>query len=72
MDFIHDKIEEEIFDRTERVDAERDYEEREYGREYEGGREIDRERCLDEEECFREERELERLRRDEWNERFYE
>ncbi|PMD28519.1 hypothetical protein NA56DRAFT_696288 [Hyaloscypha hepaticicola] len=72
MDFIRDEIEEEILDRTERVEAERDYEERESDREYEERREIQRERRFDEEELFEEERELERLRREEYDERFYE
>jgi hypothetical protein len=69
MDFIRDEIEEDILNRTESVETERDYEEREYDREYEERRD---ERYIDEEECLRKERELERLRRDEWNERFYE
>lgn len=71
MDFIRDEIEEEILDRTERVEAERDYEEREYDRAYEELREIERERYFDEEERLREERELERLRREEYDDRYY-
>ena len=67
MDFIREEIEEDILNRTESIETERDYEEREYGREYEERREIEREKCLIEEECLREES----LRRYDYDEGFY-
>lgn len=73
MHFPRDEIEEEILVRTvrnEEVEAERDYEEREYDREYEKRGEIELERFIAEEERFREEHGLERLQREDYDERY--
>jgi hypothetical protein len=71
MDFIRDEIEEEILDRIERVEAERDFEEREDDREYEECREIERERYFDDEQRLRVDRVLERIRRAKHEDEYY-